>query len=690
MSRVTDFRLHLAAKWNLLQRWARACRSSSGLAIILIAATPIVWVLSSWGVRLVYDERIPVLSDRLFRSRDVFDVDVYLELTATYRFGLAGSVLGIGSLLLLRGWGARSLWFVSSYIVASLENRRGNRTAALVTCAIALLAVVRAPGYPMFATNDDPAFAALLSGAWTGEPDPRTGFVGWRLAQALVALAAAAPGVPWWGVTLFAGQSVAVLLLLHLVIRSARAEISQPLWWMALAGALSFGAYAALFLHFTQVSTSLGGAALLLIADRARMRGWAVPHIAVFGIPLVILATEVRADGVVLALVVVTISYFFPLIVLNKMQLAVPMRVALRQSLPAVVLTFGVAALALGASSPSGVDEPSLPSGEWAGPLFPQQACYGEPQKSSWVKLAFQQAGPLSENDIRLINEWVQPSSILFKATSIAGEVAPSSASVRLDCDLVFAIPRLPPRMGVFGLGMIVLTLIPNGMSQANRIIAALSFGGSVGVLLLLSSVARAPLTLVFPALAVSAVGLLLACAASDECKTQDRSQTPVSLDIITVAAFLLPVILGLAVIVERSELADDHALNQVEFTALISEARGLSDSIVMFGWLDPLADGNQALSMPFTIEEGRPLPVAGWAVPLPGLKEVHGKLGTEDWVSAVTDDREVLLVAGQDQVRILMKFLEERRGFTCPAPEVVAESESWVLISRVADSCEG
>ncbi len=678
---------------NLLQRWASACRSSSGLAVILIAASPIVWASSTWGVRLLYDERIPILSGRLFRSRDVFDVDFYLELTATYRWGLAWGILGIGLFLLLNEGGRveRALWTTSSYVIGRLEKRRGYRTAVAAACAIALSGVAWAPGYPIFETNDDAAFAAILSGAWTGEPDPRTGFIGRHLAELLVALAAAAPGVPWWGVTLFAGQSVAILLLIYLVIRSARADVPQPLWWMALATVLAFGVYSALFLQFTHVSISLGGAALLLLADSARMRGWVVFVRAAFAVPLIVIAAQVRDDGVVLAVALVTTSYFFPYIslhILRCKRLGVPIGVVPQRSLAAAVLTLGVAAFAVAATLPSGVDGASPSDSEWSAPLFPEQACLREEQQSSWVKFALGQTGTLSENDVRLINSWVRPTSTMFGSDPLADMAERSSAALRIDCELWRGSPKLPRWMGVLGLGMLVLTIMRNGMSRASRNTAALSLGGSLALLLLLDAVARAPLRVVFPAITVIAVGLLVAAAAAPASETGDRSRAPQSLGMVTAAAFLLPALVGVVLVFERLQIADNDALAKLEFNDLRAEVTEIAVFRVVLGWLDPISESSPALAMPLSIDEGRPVPVAGWTAALPGLEEVHERLRVKDWVEAVTDDREVLLIASPERVRIILHFLRERRGFGCPTPVRVAESESWVVVAGVVDGC--
>ena len=73
-----------------------------GASLALMVMGPMLWVLSSLIVRLVYDERVPILSERLFRSRDIYDVNFYLELTAPGRLALAGGIFGVGLLIGLR------------------------------------------------------------------------------------------------------------------------------------------------------------------------------------------------------------------------------------------------------------------------------------------------------------------------------------------------------------------------------------------------------------------------------------------------------------------------------------------------------------------------------------------------------------------------------------------------------------
>lgn len=71
-------------------------------SLALVAMGPILWMLSPWLVRLVYDERVPFMSERMFRSRDVYDLDFYLELTATARLAFTACLLGLGLLMGLR------------------------------------------------------------------------------------------------------------------------------------------------------------------------------------------------------------------------------------------------------------------------------------------------------------------------------------------------------------------------------------------------------------------------------------------------------------------------------------------------------------------------------------------------------------------------------------------------------------
>lgn len=83
----------------------RRVELSTALLAVGVILGPILWFVSSWAVHLVYDERLPLLSSRLFRSRETFDVDFYLSLTYVYRLGLAvsppllGLLVGVGGVL---------------------------------------------------------------------------------------------------------------------------------------------------------------------------------------------------------------------------------------------------------------------------------------------------------------------------------------------------------------------------------------------------------------------------------------------------------------------------------------------------------------------------------------------------------------------------------------------------------------
>lgn len=61
-----------------------------------------LWLLSSWIVRLIYEERVPFLSEYLFRLRDIYGINSHLELTEPTLFAVAVGIVGVGLLIGLR------------------------------------------------------------------------------------------------------------------------------------------------------------------------------------------------------------------------------------------------------------------------------------------------------------------------------------------------------------------------------------------------------------------------------------------------------------------------------------------------------------------------------------------------------------------------------------------------------------
>lgn len=99
---------------------------------------------SSWLVRLVYDERVPFLSERMFRSRDVYDVEFYLRLTAPARLALTAGIVGLAVLIGLRAllgdtaFGGNLGWPGLMRLLAWSPASRRAQTAAVLACGAAV------------------------------------------------------------------------------------------------------------------------------------------------------------------------------------------------------------------------------------------------------------------------------------------------------------------------------------------------------------------------------------------------------------------------------------------------------------------------------------------------------------------------------------------------------------------------
>lgn len=95
--------------------------------------------------------------------------------------------------------------------------------------------------------------------------------------------------------------------------------------------------------------------------------------------------------------------------------------------------------------------------------------------------------------------------------------------------------------------------------------------------------------------------------------------------------------------------------------------------------WLleDPLSPAESG-PLPFATT-----PIAGWPTVLPYHVRHHAQLGMTDWVDAVATRDDVLLLAEGKKVDAVATLLVERRGWSCPVPQVEAELWSGDVLVR-------
>lgn len=641
---------------------------------------PITYLLSGLLVRALHAGAVPILDGAVFRSRHEYSLDFYLQITQHYRLAAVIIQVILGVWLVLYGFGIR-LDDVHETLLHGLSNHRSRQVLLLLTSASLVAFAVALFGPPVFDTNDDAFIAELIAGAWTGAPDPRAGFLGAMLARALTVGADRYQWVPWWGATLLAVQVASGGILLSIVVRSSAGAGRRPLWWLALASVVGLLIYSVLFVQFTHVAITAGAAGVLLLVDAIRrpQRRWVLGTLAALG--FVLLAAEIRYEAFLLVTALVVVLALFPDVLRAPTSLP-PALMAV-----AALLAFVAAVQALGSAAEERAAREIATAG-WAAELFPGEACFGEAQSSSWQRVADVHAGPLTENDRKIIASWVRPTIDIFgPADSMARRIVPASPSSRTDCEFFPNQPRLPQELWVYGAVLLGAAAGTQWSSGREWRLATLLSTLPLGVLVALSAMSRAPNRVALPLLATSTVAMLVASTRRDEVAD---SSANVGRGAAAVAAIVVLAVSAqwFDVIAERAERARRDAVVRSAFEELVADVRVSTEPKAVLSWLDPLSESRPALTVPVSVRGGRPLGVAGWGTALPGHEELLRKQGLADWIGAVASDEQVLLAMPRERWPILARFMVERREMPCPRPRIVGRSGEWIIIATISDRC--
>jgi hypothetical protein len=161
----------------------------------------------------------------------------------------------------------------------------------------ALLAI----GTRGFHTNDDPAMAAIASGAFNGRPDVRWVFIQPTVSVPLTYLYRVIPALPWYGMLLYAVQIASVLLIGDVLCRRARNLGYASLIVLSALLAAVVPRFL-LSLSFTATAFMAAVAALVGLLDLSARRTWRSHRLlAMAALVLLALSISIRAPAAVAA-----------------------------------------------------------------------------------------------------------------------------------------------------------------------------------------------------------------------------------------------------------------------------------------------------------------------------------------------------------------------------------------------------
>jgi len=162
------------------------------------------------------------------------------------------------------------------------------------------------------------------------------------------------------------------------------------------------------------------------------------------------------------------------------------------------------------------------------------------------------------------------------------------------------------------------------------------------------------------------------------------RAAVPLALALVAVPAQLTAV----------TALSDEAGWRRERAEAFLDELAALPDDPIVVLWL---IDAWHALH-PLGWDQQAKYPVdavqlAGWQFVLPYRAEQRADLGLTDWIAAVADRDDVLLVAEEERVALLRTLLRERRGRLCTEVDVIGSvRDGRELLVRGIDEvpCQG
>lgn len=544
----------------------------------------------------------------------------------------------------------------------------------------AVLAIVLAAGTPSLRTSDDAEMMAAVSGYDGGARRPELLFTSVLIGRLLVALYDLQPAAPWYGLYLHTLQIVAlatIVLSLAVLLRGAPRAVV-----IAVTGALVLtAANAMMAVQFTIVGILLalsGGLAFLALRTAGRDP---VPAAVVGGTLLwAAFLVRVQAFGLGVALLVILVVA----------------RALVRRRMDAVgLLTLAAVAAALVAVSlraetrwwAEEVGEPR-PFAVWSSGLATVRSRDAAPGATDGGL-------ELSSNDRELMANWLIWPDRMF-AYGPPGSAEPRDAPVEGE-------PEQAARRGAAMSSTRILETVRvttvRALGMTDDVILGAWWALLVGALVTAAAPDRRRAA-AGSAVLLGGVGLLAVVAAT---RLPDRVAVPMLLGLVVAAAVAtrtpvdmpergpgvsapqppagrLAALLLVAVVVATPpqvaaviDLSAEASWRRERATAFLEELALLPGDPTVVLWL---IDAWHALH-PLGWDQQARYPVdavqlAGWQFVLPYRAQQREDLGLTDWIGAVADRDDVLLVAEAERVDLLRTLLRERRGRLCTEVDAV------------------
>lgn len=572
--------------------------------------------------------------------------------------------------------------------------------AAALLALTAVLGAVLALGTASLRTSDDAEMMAAVSGYDGGARRPELLFTSVLIGRVLVALYDLVPAAPWYGIYLHGLQFVALIAIagsMSVLLRGAPVAVVATVG----VGLLLTAANAMIAVQFTIVGILLAIAgALAFLALREAGRGAALAGGVGGALLWAAFLVRVQAFGLGLALMVLLVVVIA----------AVRREADVAGWTVIAAMTVTLIATATAAEQRWWSDEvgAARPIPIWSSGL------QAPPSSTAGGGGGGGGEDRLSANDRALMANWlIWPDEMFAHSPADRAEPVPDDrrdpvpvqpAGDTADTETsniirTWAGPLLRSSGRLFGAAwwalLPTIAIAATATTRRGRVAGALVALGGTGVLSIVG-VTRLPdrvaVPMLFGLLAATAVAVILPVprrvgrsATSDRPGPAGlRAAVPLALALVAVPAQLTAV----------TALSDEAGWRRERAEAFLDELAALPDDPIVVLWL---IDAWHALH-PLGWDQQAKYPVdavqlAGWQFVLPYRAEQRADLGLTDWIAAVADRDDVLLVAEEERVALLRTLLRERRGRLCTEVDVIGSvRDGRELLVRGIDEvpCQG
>ncbi len=573
------------------------------------------------------------------------------------------------------------------WLTSPLREVRAGRALALALLGnTALVVVLRALFGLSLRTSDDAEMMAAVSGYDGGEPRPELLFSNVIVGLILRVAYGAAPEVPWYGLHLYGLQAVALatLTVATMVVLAGRPRI------LAIAVVGSIAALAPGFIlqvQFTIVAFLLAMTGpVLLIALRRHSRS--IPVAAGAAGLFMAMGLLVRLQAFALTTAVAALLLFIHALVRRDRDLRAP-----------IALGVAVASLATVLISVELAWWPGQVGTQRPLPYVTAQLSTGsdETEGSGTSSSRASTTSRLTANDRELMRQWLAFPEMLdggTRASSFAPTTTAEGPRVALDASSRSAAVLDPIRTALMGLAgpltddpartltrfrraistqwwlpALAIVFVVAASTRRSRI-GALAFLLGWSVLAIGISGTRLPDRVALPLLLLLVLGTALVVSADE----RDPMPARRFLSLAMIA------LLGVGAVDQTRTVSDRLGevawrTERAERFFVELEELGIEADETVILWLvdtwwimDPLGWDQPARYRDRTIQ------LAGWQYRLPYRSDQRERLLAGDWIAAVADRDDVLLVASPERVELLRTLLRERRGLLCSEPSVVGQ----------------